>query len=123
MPLTSGGREEIVSLLLDTLVYFSLHSAQPTTQSDNEVTYTGSARVLAPLSIFSFDANGYAVLTDNLLFPTATGGSAAITHVGLGDALTGAGTLYAYALANGGGTVNIAAGDMPYLIGAAVTIG
>ena len=78
-------------------LYISLHTADPTeagTQLTSECNYTGYARVPvtrtgAGWTITADTAKNTGIVT----FPTCTGGNNTITHVGIGLAQTGAGTL------------------------------
>lgn len=78
-----------------TSLYVSLHTAdvgESGTQTTNETSYTGYARVAVARS------NAGWVVTDNsvspantISFPQCTGGTATITHFAIGTALSGAG--------------------------------
>ncbi len=81
-----------------TNLYVSLHTADPGeagNQTTNETTYTSYARVAVART-----SGGWTVTTNsvspvaNIDFPTCTGGTATITHFGVGTASSGAGVLY-----------------------------
>lgn len=94
---------------------FSLHTAQPTTsQSHNEVTYTGYTRVARARSGAGFS------VTDNVLrwletieFPEVTAGVSSATWMGMGTAHSGAGSLkFAFPLSP---AISIYPGQIPRL--------
>ena len=102
-----------------TNLYMSLHTADPTDaaasgQTTNETTYTSYARVAVART------SGGWTITDNVVSPTAnvsfpqcTGGTATITHVGIGTALSGTGKLlYAGALSP---SIAVASGVVPQI--------
>lgn len=81
-----------------TNLYVSLHTSDPGeagNQSTNETTYTSYARVAVARS-----AGGWTVTSNsvspvaNIDFPACTGGTATITHFGVGSASSGTGVLY-----------------------------
>jgi hypothetical protein len=80
--------------------YLSLHTASPGetgTQSTSETTYTSYARVAVARSAAGWTITGNSASpTANVDFPEATGGTATITHVGLGTDATGTGKLVLY---------------------------
>jgi len=80
--------------------YLSLHTSSPGesgTQSTNETTYTSYARVAVARSASGWTITGNSASpTSNVDFPEATGGTATITHVGLGTASSGTGKLVLY---------------------------
>lgn len=80
--------------------YLSLHTASPGetgTQSTSETTYTSYARVAVARSAGGWTVTGNSASpTANVDFPEATGGTATITHVGLGTASSGTGKLVLY---------------------------
>jgi hypothetical protein len=80
--------------------YLSLHTASPGetgTQSTSETTYTSYARVAVARSAAGWTITGNSASpTANVDFPEATGGTATITHVGLGTDASGAGKLVLY---------------------------
>lgn len=78
-------------------VYLALHTADPGeagTQSTNETTYSGYARVAVVRS-----AGGWAVTgptaqnVGSVSFPQCVGGSATVTHISVGYASSGANTI------------------------------
>jgi len=81
-----------------TNLYVSLHTADPGeagSQTTSETSYTSYARVAV-----ARNSGGWTV-TNNVVtpvaaisFPACTGGSATITHMGIGSTSTGAGVLY-----------------------------
>ena len=82
-----------------TNLYMSLHTADPTDaaasgQTTNETTYTSYARVAVARTSGGWTITGNSVSpTANVSFPQCTGGTATITHVGIGTALSGTGKL------------------------------
>lgn len=79
------------------ILYVSLHTGDPGeagTQLTNECDFTGYARVAV-----ARDSGGWTVAgsqasnTAEITFPECTGGSNTVTHVGIGTASSGAGTL------------------------------
>ena len=78
-------------------LYVSLHTADPGeagTQSTNEATYTGYARVAVARSAGGWTISGNAVSnTAAITFGACTAGSNTITHFGVGTDSAGAGTL------------------------------
>jgi hypothetical protein len=89
-------------------LYVSLHTADPGEAGDqttSETTYTSYARVAIARSGvgFTVTANSVSPAAD-IDFPAATGGTATITHFGIGTASSGAGVL----LYSGTVTPNIA---------------
>ena len=77
--------------------YLSLHTSDPGEAGDqttNETSYTSYARVAVARSGSGFTVStNSVVLAANADFPACTGGSATITHFGLGTASSGAGVL------------------------------
>lgn len=80
-----------------TNLYLSLHTADPTAagnQTSNEAAYTGYARVA-----ITRNSGGWTVTSNSVSpaatvsFPPCTGGSATITHAGVGTASSGVGSL------------------------------
>src|SRR5687768_10823034 len=78
-------------------VYISLHTADPGvggSQTTNEATYTGYARKAVARTSAGWTISGKQVSNTGIVtFDTATGGSNTITHIGIGYAASGAGTL------------------------------
>jgi hypothetical protein len=79
-------------------LYFSLHTGDPTaggSQITNEITYTSYARVgvLRQDGAGGFTITGTSINTDDVEFPTGTGGSGTATHYAVGTASSGAGRL------------------------------
>lgn len=86
-------------------LYVSLHTADPGETGDqttNETSYTSYARVAVARSAGGWTVSGAAVSNTALVqFPQCTGGSATLTHVGVGTDASGAGKLlYSGALAS-----------------------
>lgn len=83
----------------DALTHFfvSLHTADPGeggTQTTSEINYTSYARVAVERSPAGWTVTGNSVSpTENIDFPTGTGGSGTATHWGIGTALNGTGKL------------------------------
>ena len=77
-----------------TNLFVSLHTADPGeagTQSTSETTYTGYARVSVARTAGGFTVSGGSVSpVANIDFPACTGGTATITHFGIGVASSGA---------------------------------
>jgi hypothetical protein len=98
-------------------VYVGLHTADPGdagTQSTSECTYGTYARVGVPRTPGGWTVSGSIVSpVANITFPTATSGTATVTHWSIGTASAGAGTLW------WSGTVtpniNVAVGVTPIL--------
>jgi hypothetical protein len=78
-------------------LYISLHTADPGEAGDqttNETSYTSYARVAVVRSGSGWTVSGNNVTNAALItFPKCTGGSATITHFGIGTASSGAGVL------------------------------
>ena len=78
-------------------LYISLHTSDPGetgSQASNETAYTSYARVAVARSAAAWDVTG--AVASNIAavsFPTCTGGTATVTHVGIGTSSSGAGTL------------------------------
>ena len=77
--------------------YVSLHTADPAEggdQTTNETSYTSYARVAVARSGSGFTVSSNSVSpAANVDFPACTGGTAIITHFGIGTSLSGAGVL------------------------------
>ena len=75
----------------------SLHTADPGeggSQNTNETTYTSYARVAVARTSGGWTVSGNnASNTSTITFPTCTGGSATLTHFGIGLASSSTGTL------------------------------
>lgn len=82
-----------------TNLYLSLHTQDPTDaaesgQSSFEANYTGYARVAVARSSAGWTVTGNSVSPlANINFPTCTGGTNSITHVGIGTSSSGTGKL------------------------------
>lgn len=81
-----------------TNLYVSLHTADPGeagNQTTSETTYTSYARVAVARTTggWTVTANSVSPVA-NIDFPTCTGGTATITHFGVGTASSGTGVLY-----------------------------
>ena len=80
-----------------TNLYVSLHTADPTSagnQTSNEAAYTGYARVAVARTTGGWTVSGNTVSpAATISFAACTGGSATITHWGVGSASTGSGKL------------------------------
>lgn len=78
-------------------LYLSLHTSDPGEAGDqttNETTYTSYARVAVARSGSGFTVTNNSVSpASNASFPACTGGTATITHFGVGTASSGAGKL------------------------------
>jgi hypothetical protein len=78
-------------------LYVSLHTADPGeagSQTTNETSYTSYARVAVARSAGGWTVTGNSVSpVANIDFPACTGGTATITHFGIGTASSGAGVL------------------------------
>lgn len=77
----------------NTALFVSLHTADPGeagTQATNETSYTSYARVSVNRNSGGWTVSGNTVTNTALIqFPQCTGGSATITHVGVGLASSG----------------------------------
>ena len=82
-----------------TNLYLSLHTGDPGEAGDqttSEAAYTSYARVAVARTSGGWTVtNNQAVNAAEVAFPQATGGSATVTHVGIGTASSGAGKLIA----------------------------
>ncbi len=107
-----------------TELYISLHTADPGaggTQQTSETTYTDYDRVAV-----TRDNTGWTISSNsvspaaNIDFPACSGGTATITHVGIGTASSGAGKLlYAGAITP---NISVSTGVQPRLTtGSAIT--
>lgn len=81
-----------------TSLYVSLHTADPGeagTQTTNEISYTGYARVAVARTSGGFTVSGNSVnLAANVEFGTMTAGAGGtVTHWGIGTAASGAGKI------------------------------
>lgn len=80
-----------------TNLYASLHTADPGeagSQTTNETSYTSYARVAVARSGSGWTVTANSVSpAANIDFPQCTGGTATITHFGIGTASSGAGVL------------------------------
>ena len=76
-----------------TSIFADLHTADPTSgnQTTSEATYTSYARTSAARTSGGWSSTaGVVTNVAALIFPACTGGSNTITHVGLGQATSGA---------------------------------
>lgn len=82
-----------------TNLYESLHTADPGeagNQSTSETNYTSYARTAVARTSGGFTVSGNtATHTSTVSFPACTGGSATITHMGIGAASSSTGELHA----------------------------
>lgn len=82
----------------NTNLYLSLHTSDPGEAGDQttaETTYTSYARVAVARSGSGWVVTGNSVSpAASIDFPQCTGGTATITHFGLGKASSGAGVLF-----------------------------
>lgn len=83
-----------------TNLYISLHTANPNETGDqttNETSYTSYTRVAVARTTGGWTVSGtaptQAANVAAITFPQCTGGSATITHVGIGTLVSGAGKL------------------------------
>lgn len=80
-----------------TSLYVSLHTADPGeagSQTTNETTYTSYARVAVARTAGGWAVTGNSVSpVATINFPACTGGTATITHAGVGTDASGAGKL------------------------------
>lgn len=80
-----------------TNLYVSLHTADPAdagNQTTNETAYTSYARVAVARTSGGWTVTGNSVSpTANIDFPACTGGTATITHFGIGTASSSTGKL------------------------------
>lgn len=79
-------------------IYISLHTSDPGEAGDqttNETTYTSYARVAVERSGTGWTVTANSVSpAAEISFPACTGGTATITHWGVGKAVSGAGVLF-----------------------------
>ncbi len=82
----------------NTTLYVSLHTSDPGEAGDqttNETSYTSYARVAVNRNSGGWTVSGNSVSpAAAITFPECTGGSATITHFGIGKASSGAGVLF-----------------------------
>jgi hypothetical protein len=108
-----------------TNLYLSLHTADPgvgNSQLTNEAAYTNYARIAIPRTTVGWAAPSAAATQNAALAQFAQCGvtGAAITHVAIGTAASGAGTvLYAGALSS---SLAVANGIQPQFAGGALTV-
>jgi hypothetical protein len=80
-----------------TNLYVSLHTADPAdnnSQTTSETSYTSYARVAVARSSSGWTVSGNtAIPVANIDFPACTGGTATITHFGVGTASSGTGQM------------------------------
>lgn len=80
-----------------TNLHVSLHTSDPGeagTQTTNETTYTSYARVAVARTTGGWtETNGTVNPVADITFPQCTGGTATITHFGIGTLLSGTGVL------------------------------
>lgn len=80
-----------------TNLYVSLHTSDPGEAGDqttNEATYTSYARVAVDRTGSGWTVVGGSATNDSeITFPTSTGGSNTVTHIGIGRESAGAGFL------------------------------
>lgn len=92
-----GDAAGILGSSADGSLYLSLHTASPGEAGDqttNETTYTSYARVAVARTTGGWTVSGaVATLAANVDFPACTGGTATITHIGIGTSSSGAGKL------------------------------
>ncbi len=103
-------------------LYVGLHTADPgeaRSQTTNECAYTSYARVSVARSTSGWTVSGNNASNDSeIAFPACTGGSATVTHFGIGTDSSGTGnllikgTLTPNLAVSNGITPKIAAGDL-----------
>lgn len=96
-------------------LYVSLHTADPTAagnQTSSEVSYGAYARVAVARTSGGWTITSNSVSpTANVEFPQCTSGTATVTYVGIGTAVSGAGKLlYSGALSP---SINVSTGIIP----------
>jgi hypothetical protein len=100
-----------------TNLYASFHTADPGDAGDqttSETTYTSYARVAVARTSGGWTVTGDTVVpVATILFPTCTGGTATLTHFGIGTAASGAGVLLYYGTITP--TLNVSTGIQPQL--------
>ena len=104
--------------------YVSLHSSDPGeagSQTTNEISYTGYARVAVARTSGGFTRSGATISNTALVqFAQCTGGTATATHFGIGTDLSGAGNLiFKGALT---ASLSISNGIQPQLAASALTV-
>lgn len=107
-----------------TNLYVSLHTSDPGEAGDqttNETSYTSYARVAVARSGSGWTVTGNQAENAALVqFPQCTGGSATITHVGVGTASSGTGKLlYKGALS---ASLSVSSGIQPQFAAGALTV-
>jgi hypothetical protein len=108
----------------NTALFVSLHTADPGeagTQATNETSYTSYARVSVNRNSGGWTVSGNTVTNTALIqFPQCTGGTATITHVGVGLASSGSTTLlYKGALS---ASLAVSSGIQPQFAASALSI-
>jgi hypothetical protein len=91
-----------------TALFLSLHSSSPGTggsQSTNEINYTGYARLSVVRTTVGWVTPSGGATSNAALaqFGTCSGAGVTATHVGIGSASTGSGTMYYQGPLNGAG--------------------
>lgn len=103
--------------------YISLHSADPGeagTQSTNEISYTGYARVAVNRTAGGWTRTVSTIANTALVqFGQCTGGTATATHFGIGTDLSGAGNLLLKGALNA--SLSISNGIQPQFAAGAMT--
>ena len=107
-----------------TNLYASLHTADPGEAGDqttSEAAYTGYARVAVARTSGGWTVSGNSVTNAAAIsFPQCTGGSATVTHVGVGTSASGSGKLlYKGALT---AALAVSLGIQPLFAASALTI-
>lgn len=125
MGLKASVRNSLIDALVNqtnytapTTIYISLHTADPGDTGASEANYTSYARVVATTK-FPGASSGSSANDVVITFPTSTGGSNTVTHVGIWDASTAGNWL-------GGGALSasktIASGDTASFATSALTV-
>lgn len=133
MSLSNIAENDVVTLLFNATalnaayganLYVSLHTADPGeagNQSTSEAAYTGYARATVARTSGGWTVNlNVAANTAQVSFPECTGGTATITHVGIGTSASGTGRLIASGTVSPnvnvatGVTVSFAAGALTF---------
>lgn len=104
-------------------LYVSLHTADPGeagSQLTNEVSYTSYARASIARGPATFTRSVSTIVNASTVsFPQATGGSAAVTHFGIGTQSSGAGDLLMKGALSA--TLNVSTGIAPEFAPGALT--
>lgn len=117
MSLTRYSRNQLLTSLLSSTVYVSLHSANPGDTGASEVTDANYARQAATFNVDS--STGVATLSNALTWP-ASSGAYQVTHIGIWDSESGGNCMFRQALNT---TENVEANGIPTFAAGEITVG